>query len=130
MGDCAKQGVVYQLECMRCKAAYIGETGRALSIRVKEHLASKRRGTLTSALGKHKLEVHNGKGFDVKCKILAHETEITAREALEAAWIFAVDPSMNNRNECISAATDLLPFVSLCELSAAHIRSDSLTHSQ
>ena len=128
-GDCAKQGVVYQLECLSCNSTYIGETGRALGIRVREHLASKRKGNAVSALGKHKLEAHSGNDFDVKCTILAHETEITARKVLEAAWILTRNPSMNNKNECVSVTSDLLPLVSLCELSA-HIRPDSLTHPQ
>ena len=130
LGDCAKQGVVYQLECLTCNATYIGETGRALCIRVKEHLASKRKGTLTSPLGRHKLEAHGGDDFDVRCIILACETEITARKALEAAWIYTGNPAMNNKNECVLIRGELLPFVSLCELSVAHIRPDSLTHSQ
>ena len=130
LGDRAKKGVVYQHECLDCNAKYIGETGRALGIKVKEHLASKRRGNVVSALGKHKLETHKGNDFCVKCTILAYETEIAARKVLEAAWIFTENPSMNNRNECVSVTSDLLPFVSLCGLSAVHIRPHSLTHPQ
>ena len=33
--DCC--GVVYQVDCSNCKQAYIGETGRSLSTRIKEH---------------------------------------------------------------------------------------------
>ncbi|EYC26999.1 hypothetical protein Y032_0009g466 [Ancylostoma ceylanicum] len=115
-GDCAKVGVVYQIECLICHDLYIGETGRTLSIRIKEHMATKRRGNLTSPLGRHKVEVHNGNDFDVRCEILALESEISARKALEAAWIFTKNPGMNNRNECLSLTSDLLPFLSLCEL--------------
>ena len=115
IGDCAKMGVVYELECQTCNAIYIGETGRALGVRVSEHLAGKRRGNVGSPLGKHKVEVHNGEEFEVKCKILEYETEIAARKALEAAWIYRKGPTMNARNECISIASDLLSLVSLCE---------------
>ncbi|EYB97997.1 hypothetical protein Y032_0135g1939 [Ancylostoma ceylanicum] len=115
-GDCSKTGVIYQIKCLSCDALYIGETGRVLSTRLKEHLASKRRGSLVSALGRHRHDEHNGDDFEVACTILAHETEITARKTLEAFWISVRNPSMNNRNECLAITNDLLPFVSLCDL--------------
>ena len=116
VGDCAKMGVVYQIECLTCSALYVGETSRTLSIRIKEHLASKRRKSLTSPLGKHRVEAHGGNDFEVKCTILTYESEISARKALEAFWISAKSPAMNNKNECLSITSDFLPFVSLCEL--------------
>ncbi|EYC21254.1 hypothetical protein Y032_0020g81 [Ancylostoma ceylanicum] len=124
IGDCSKVGVVYQLECLSCHDLYIGETGRTLSVRIREHMATKRRGNLTSPLGRHKIEAHGGNDFDIKCKILAFEDDISARKALEAAWIFTRNPGMNSKNECLSITTDLLPFLSLCGLSTVdHIRS-------
>ncbi|XGW24810.1 hypothetical protein V3C99_006346, partial [Haemonchus contortus] len=83
-GDCTQRGTVYQLQCSACDEIYIGETGRMLGIRVKEHLAGKRRGSLLTPLGKHRLEDHQGEDFDIKCKILAYENEIGARKILEA----------------------------------------------
>ncbi|EYC11702.1 hypothetical protein Y032_0050g2055 [Ancylostoma ceylanicum] len=115
-GDCAKVGVIYQLECLDCNALYIGETGRALNVRIKEHLASKRRGSLTTPLGRHRINAHCGNDFNVKCTILTCEAEISARKALEAFWITVRSPEMNNKNECLSITSDFLPFVSLCEL--------------
>ncbi|EYC07296.1 hypothetical protein Y032_0071g578 [Ancylostoma ceylanicum] len=115
-GDCSKTGVVYQIKCLSCDALYIGETGRILSTRVKEHLASKRRRSLISALGRHRRDDHGGEDFDVACTILAQETEITARKTMEAFWISVRNPKMNNRNECLAITNELLPFVSLCDL--------------
>ncbi|EYB96570.1 hypothetical protein Y032_0149g2713 [Ancylostoma ceylanicum] len=37
--------------------------------------------------------------FDIKCKILAFEDDISARKALEAAWIFTRNPGMNMKDE-------------------------------
>ncbi|XGW34248.1 hypothetical protein V3C99_018241 [Haemonchus contortus] len=68
-----------------------------LGIRVKEHLAGKRRRLLTP-LGKHRLEDHQGEDFDIKCKILAYENEIGARKILEALYIRERNPKLNNRN--------------------------------
>ena len=78
-------------------------------------MANKRKGNVGSPLGKHKIEVHHGDEFDVKCVILGYETDIAARKALEAAWIQIKNPPMNGRNECVSIASDLLSFLSLCE---------------
>ncbi|KAK6761217.1 hypothetical protein RB195_022327 [Necator americanus] len=57
-GDCTRIGVIYQIECLTCNAIYIGETGRMLNVRVKEHLAGKRRGSSTTPLGRHKNDKH------------------------------------------------------------------------
>ena len=115
-GDCAQRGVVYQLQCLACRAVYIGETGRVLSVRINEHLAAKRRQSLVSPLGRHRSEIHAGNDFDVQCTILAHEEEIGARKVLEAFWIRRRNPIMNNRNECLSITDEFLPFIPLCEL--------------
>ncbi|KAK6761196.1 hypothetical protein RB195_022308 [Necator americanus] len=40
--DSTNIGVIYQIECLMCNAIYIGETGRMLNVRIKEHLAGKR----------------------------------------------------------------------------------------
>ncbi|EYC29564.1 hypothetical protein Y032_0006g3039 [Ancylostoma ceylanicum] len=115
-GDCSQTGVIYQIQCLKCNALYIGETGRVLSVRIKEHLASKRRGSLVSALGKHKHDDHNGEDFNVMCTILAYEPDISARKVLEAFWISVRNPKMNNRNECLSITNDFLSFIPHCEL--------------
>ena len=67
-------------------------------------------------LGKHRVEAHNGNDFEIKRMILAHESEISARKAVEAVFIRTRNPTMNNKNECLSIANDLVPFISLCEL--------------
>ena len=115
-GDCAQAGVIYQIQCSICGDVYIGETGRVLGIRMKEHLACKRRSTPLSPLGKHRVEKHDGEDFNVICKVLAREDDIGSRKALEAFWIRARSPAMNNRNECMAISADFLPFIPLCGL--------------
>ncbi|EYB86801.1 hypothetical protein Y032_0273g997 [Ancylostoma ceylanicum] len=61
---------------------YIGETGRTLGVRAKEHMAGKRRGSLPP-LGRHKNESHHGSDFDVKCIILVREADISVRKTLD-----------------------------------------------
>ncbi|XGW13260.1 hypothetical protein V3C99_013695 [Haemonchus contortus] len=115
-GDCASIGVIYQIQCEACNSSYIGETGRVLSVRIKEHLAGKRRSNVLTPLGKHRVEQHDGNDFNIRCTMLAHETEILSRKALEAFWISARNPDMNSRNECVTITNDLLPFMQHCEL--------------
>ncbi|EYB90256.1 hypothetical protein Y032_0222g2630 [Ancylostoma ceylanicum] len=117
IGDCVKTGVIYEIECSVCHARYIGETGRPLYVRVNEHLASKKRESLITPLGKHRREVHGGNDFSVKCKILAYEASTSARKTLEAFYISARNPDMNGRNEHLAITNDLIPFLSLCERS-------------
>ena len=69
-----------------------------------------------------KLE-HSGDDFEIKCKILALEDQISARKALEASYILARDPKMNGKNEKLSITSDLLPYLALCELWDCHYLS-------
>ena len=115
-GDCAKFGIVYEIECLDCHATYIGETGRQLRVRVNEHLASKRRASMASPLGKHRKVDHNGNDYNIRCIILGYESKIAARKALEAAYILSREPKLNGKNEQLSITSDLMPFLSYCHL--------------
>ena len=49
-----RSGVIYQIPCSRCPQTYIGQTGRTLGQRLKEHQrAGRDRNTSTSALANH-----------------------------------------------------------------------------
>ncbi|EYC41711.1 hypothetical protein Y032_0559g3451 [Ancylostoma ceylanicum] len=103
---------LYDRQCIYIRAMHnmpargARETGRALNVRIKEHLASKRRGSLTSPLGRHRINAHYGIEFNVKCTILTCEAEIPARKELEAFWISVKNPEMNNKNDCVMRAID------------------------
>ncbi|KAK6744028.1 hypothetical protein RB195_010992 [Necator americanus] len=56
------------------------KVGRSVGVRINEHMAGKRRKSLITPLGRHRHEAHNGNDCDVKCVILVHETEISARK--------------------------------------------------
>ena len=49
--DDKKCGVVYKFTCATCKDTYVGETGRSLGIRTKDHLSNK---TPLTAVGEHR----------------------------------------------------------------------------
>lgn len=101
---------------MRYYALYIEETCRALKVRMKEHLASKRQGSLTSPLGGHRNEMRDKNDFSVICNILTCESEASAKKVPETFLVAAKSPRINNRNECLSIASGFLPYVSLREV--------------
>ncbi|VDL82492.1 unnamed protein product [Nippostrongylus brasiliensis] len=80
-----------------CKEEYVGETGRPLCIRIKEHLEGLRRITTFTSLGEHRARRHEGAHVDVAVSILAREPDIVARKILEAFWISAKDPNINRK---------------------------------
>ena len=59
-----KCGVIYNIECGSCSENYIGETGRSLKVRLKEHQKSARDGDYKSALSQHQLETGHQIDFD------------------------------------------------------------------
>lgn len=66
----------------------------------KDHLASERRSSLSSAPGalcfRDRLHAHGANDNGVKCTILGTEEEVSARKALEALWI----PNKNSQQFC------------------------------
>ncbi|EYB83279.1 hypothetical protein Y032_0338g2923 [Ancylostoma ceylanicum] len=80
-------GGVYLITCQSCGDQYIGETGRPLCIRIKEHLDAMTRSRVTTALGGHRRHSHGNSSFEVAVTILSSEPEIVARKTLEAFWI-------------------------------------------
>ena len=73
--DCRRRGVVYEIECEeeRCRKKYIGQTGRTIHERLKEHTKKSRDNTqkeqTCSAVQQHKKESHGGRDFKFKVKI-------------------------------------------------------------
>ena len=60
-----KAGVVYQVNCKQCDAAYIGQTGRHLYERIKEHRSAVKKGyTRQSGIAEHAYEKHHDIDWD------------------------------------------------------------------
>ena len=107
-------GVVYLISCQLCREEYIGETGRPVCVRVKEHLEGLNKCKISTPLGDHRVRCHGGLSFQVAVTILAREPDVSARKTLEALWIAAKTPQINRKDECVSVTQDLAPFVDLC----------------
>lgn len=64
----------------------------------------------------HRAIEHNDNDFDMKFTVPAVETEFSPKKASVMFWIFTRNPRMNYPHGRPSITSDLLPFVSKCEL--------------
>ncbi|XGW03988.1 hypothetical protein V3C99_015267 [Haemonchus contortus] len=113
-GDCMISGVVYLITCQLCGEEYVGETGRPLCIRIKEHLDGLKKSRKSTPLGDHRIQHHENEGVTVSVMILSREDDISARKTLEALWIAAKNPTINRKDECVAITRELAPFADLC----------------
>ena len=111
LSACEKSNVVYEVPCKNCQSVYIGETGRLLSIRIKEHsedvnkVTSSRRFTRNScsqslvernksAITDHVMQENHVIDFD-NVKVLDREDNRKLRCIKEAIWIRCKKDNMN-----------------------------------
>ena len=83
-----KSGAVYKITCPSCPASYIGETKRAVRIRIKEHSKS------ISPVGQHMLE-HQHQFANDDISVLDRDQRWTQRGIKEAIYIAAHNPTLN-----------------------------------
>ena len=83
-----KAGVVYQIKCGNCEAAYVGETERSLRKRVSEHHRS------SSPVGHH-LEDRRHSFSDQDVSVLHHDANWFRRGVAEAIHIAKELPTLN-----------------------------------
>ena len=88
-----KSGLVYQIKCPRCSACYVGQTGRHLQVRFKEHLSRKGpiKDHMTKCEGRISEESVNILGITSK----GYDHLLT----LEALWIREINPELNTKDE-------------------------------
>ena len=84
-----KSGLVYQIKCGDCEASYVGETGRKLKERVKEHHKNK-----ASPIGEHLSRASHSFTND-EVSILHQEPDWFRRGVAEAIYIHRETPSLN-----------------------------------
>ena len=108
-GQCKIKGAVYKLTCTSCSAVYVGETGRELSDRIREHRSDIRSSMTSSRRGPvHAREDHAGEQITFSLRILAIERRLQERNFKEAIWIKMLSPSINIRAEM----TEAMQFIS------------------
>jgi hypothetical protein len=87
-------GCVYQISCKECSDQYIGESGRPLKTRLKEHQKSVKDLTPTSAVAAHAQNEQHHIDWE-NIKIMDKEQNLVARKIKEAIHIRNFKPMMN-----------------------------------
>ena len=88
-----RSGCVCELSCQQCSATYIGQTGRQLGQRIKEHKSSAP-SRIPSAVKEHSIEAHHTIDWD-NIKILDREDREFPRQVNEAIQIRKHSPALN-----------------------------------
>ena len=102
-GLCMIKGAVYELSCLDCGEKYIGEAGRPLVDRIKEHLADLEHYNRTKPWSTHRREKHGGKEIKFSVVVRSVERRIQERKVKEALLIKLEKPAINARNEMVEA---------------------------
>ena len=88
-----RSGVVYEIPCKDCASSYIGQTGRQLGDRLKEH-KSKAPSRKPSAVSEHSFDAHHKIDWD-RTKVLDKEDREYPRLVREALHIRKNNPELN-----------------------------------
>ena len=96
------RSVVYEIPCGGCYKSYVGETGRGIEIRLKEHKSDVRFHRLSNAIVLHFEKCNHLPDWE-GTKILEKNIKKQTRKILEAAHISSRD-TFNSRNGFISLA--------------------------
>ena len=81
-----QKGVVYRVNCNTCNQTYIGETGRTLKVRLKEHHRAVNVSDINNGIAVHANE-HDHPVDWSSGKILHKETNFIKRKVVEALHI-------------------------------------------
>ena len=89
------KGVVYKVDCTSCDQSYVGETGRTLKVRIKEHERAVRVSDTTNGIAVHSNNFEHQ--IDWKsAKVIHHEPHYYKRKVVESLNITGIkDKSMN-----------------------------------
>ena len=95
-----KSGIIYHYKCphINCPEAYIGESGRALGERIKEHLKALSPIFHHSTSTEHPLDSEN-------FSIIHKEVHSHSRTIKEAMFIHVNDPTLQQKSRKISTST-------------------------
>ena len=91
-----RKGVVYSIPCTECPKVYIGQTGRSLKHRLKEHRRALKNGDMAaSALAEHALTA--GHGVDLSKAEVLDSNPYTATRCMLESWHIQRNENKLNR---------------------------------
>ena len=101
--DAAPKSVVYEIPCGGCDKSYVGETGRGVETRLKEHKSDVKFHRTSNAIVLHIDECHHLPEW-TGVRVLEKGVKKRTRKILEAAHI-ASKNTLNSRNGFIALAS-------------------------
>ena len=94
------KSVVYEIPCTGCNKTYVGETGRGIQIRLKEHKSDVKFHRTSNAIVLHIDTCHHLPNWE-ETKVLEKNISKKKRKTLEAAHIITRD-TFNSRSGFIT----------------------------
>jgi len=88
-----RSGVVYKIECAVCSAAYVGQTGRHLQTRFKEHMMP------SAPVGRHLQQCGARLSIEDTTILASTSRQDWYRLTLEALFIEELRPELNTKEE-------------------------------
>ena len=92
-----KQGGIYQVPCMDCRKLYIGQTGRPLDTRLKEHKRAVREADERNAIFTHVQNFHHRINW-TQSKIIINCKDYLKRNYIESAIIQRNETNLINNS--------------------------------
>lgn len=94
---------IYEITCSDCDAKYIGQTRRAVQIRINEHLRSVKNMELHKAIPSHVFDLNNSRphhieSFENNVKLIKNVNKPSKLDAYESLYIAINDNLMNLEN--------------------------------
>ena len=80
------EGCIYEIPCKNCNCRYIGQSGKGLATRIKQHKYSVRTGQMSNALFLHLSNFNHSIDWD-KANVILYCNNITKRNIIESALI-------------------------------------------
>ena len=90
-----RKGVVYEIPCHKCEKSYIGETGRTLSKRIKEHKYAVCSMNMNITIARHSWSTGNRANWERSTVIGLEEHPVKRKILLEGVKIQNKTNNMN-----------------------------------
>ena len=92
-----KKAGVYVVPCKDCESVYVGETGRDLSTRKREHINACRTGNTSNAIATHTLQDGHRINFE-KATLVCQNNKFQERRVIEGALIHQLKTFPGNKS--------------------------------
>ena len=98
-----RQGAIYKIKCCELQASYIGETGRNLTTRLREHKRATRNGDLNNHIAEHHLQTKHQIDWD-SATCITYSTDYYQRLTL-GSWFTNLWQTPLNRSQLTVTST-------------------------